>query len=350
MKYFKDRKIGIVLLAINDWGTLKSEFEENFPVYYNNQNTEKKSFFGKKSNAIEAIHAEHHIDLVYLNTIASVDLLPQLASKFAKPIVSHIHELQYSIAQYGSPKALDLLFQFSNKIIACSKAVCDNLAEFQESDKLEVIHSFVENEKILTISRESNKAEIKQKYDLDNSKIWICTCGNADWRKAPDIFLQIAGSVAQKSTDFGFVWIGIKNEGEQFAQLKYDEKKLELTGQIRWIEPTSDAVEIINSCEAFLVSSREDPFPLVVLEAALCNKPILGFRNTGGADEFIDPNCGFKANYLSVSEMSEIILNLKNEDLKSLGEKARAKVLENFSFEISIKKIEKVLQNLSSEG
>ncbi len=348
MKYFKQKNIEIVLLAINDWGTLKDEFCELFPVYFLNDGSvkKKKSFFGKQQNSIEEIKKHHAIDLIYLNTIASVDFLPELSKAFGVPIVSHIHELQYSIAQYGSPNSLENLFKYSTKIIACSQAVADNLKEYSNSDDIQVVHSFVENTEIINIATKSDIQAIKDKYGLSSDKIWICSCGNADWRKAPDIFLQIAATTLKNNPKFGFLWIGIKNEGELYFQLKYDEKKLGIENEIKWLNPTNEAVEIINSCDVFLVSSREDPFPLVVLEAALCRKPILGFKNTGGVDEFIDEGCGFKVDYLNVSEMSKQIIALDSQNIKTMGEKARDKVLTKYNFEISIKKIESIFKEL----
>jgi glycosyltransferase involved in cell wall biosynthesis len=348
MKYFKQKDIEIVLLAINDWGTLKDEFIELFPVYFlNNRLSQKKnSFFGKEKNVIEEIKKNYSIDLIYLNTIASVDILPELTKTFEVPIVSHIHELQYSIAQYGSPNSLEILFKYSTKIIACSQAVADNLKEFSNSNDIHVVHSFVENTEILNKSAKSEVKLIKEKYGLSSDKIWICACGNADWRKAPDIFLQIAAATLKINSKFGFIWIGIKKEGELFDQLKYDEKKLGIENEISWISPTNYAVEIINCCDVFLVSSREDPFPLVVLEAALCGKPILGFKNTGGVDEFIDDSCGIKVDYLNVFEMSKQITTLNSQNIKKMGEKSRDKVLTKYNFEVSIKKIESIFKEM----
>jgi glycosyltransferase involved in cell wall biosynthesis len=105
-------------------------------------------------------------------------------------------------------------------------------------------------------------------------------------------------------------------------------------------------VEIINASDVFLVSSREDPFPLVVLEAALSEKPILGFKNTGGADEFIDETCGSKVDYLDVAQMSSEILKLDSEKITRLGLNAKNKVLSNYGFNISIKKIEGILNEI----
>ncbi|MCF8325582.1 MAG: glycosyltransferase family 4 protein, partial [Leadbetterella sp.] len=211
---------------------------------------------------------------------------------------------------------------------------------------IHVVHSFVENTEILNKSAKSEVKLIKEKYGLSSDKIWICACGNADWRKAPDIFLQIAAATLKINSKFGFIWIGIKKEGELFDQLKYDEKKLGIENEISWISPTNDAVEIINCCDVFLVSSREDPFPLVVLEAALCGKPILGFKNTGGVDEFIDDSCGIKVDYLNVFEMSKQITTLNSQNIKNLGEKSREKVLRKYNFEVSIKKIESIFKEM----
>ena len=37
----------------------------------------------------------------------------------------------------------------------------------------------------------------------------------------------------------------------------------------------------------FFLSSREDPFPLVMLEAAHVGKPIVGVRASGGVNDFL---------------------------------------------------------------
>jgi glycosyltransferase involved in cell wall biosynthesis len=348
MKYFKASGTEVILLVINDWGNLKSELESQFEVHYVNQTTKpkKNSLFGGKKTAFEIIQNRHQIDLIYLNTIASVELLPKLNSLFSAPIISHIHELQYSIAQYGSINSMELLFDFSTRIIACSQAVADNLFLYKSTNRLRVVHSFVENVEILETCKKSDKAAFRAKYGLSNEKIWVCACGNADWRKAPDIFLQIAAATLKKSNKFGFLWIGIPNEGEQISQLKYDANKFGISDSIKWISPTKEAVEIINASDVFLVSSREDPFPLVVLEAALSDKPILGFKNTGGADEFIDETCGSKVDYLDVAQMSSEILKLDSEKITRLGLNAKNKVLNNYGFNISIKKIEGVINEI----
>ena len=351
MRHLKSQGNNIILLVINDWGNLNETFDNEFITYYLNSSIKERTSFLKftKKNkpSLKSISENHKIDFIYVNTIASVDLLPELKSTFNKPIVTHIHELSYSIAQFGSPNALELLFEYSNKIIACSKAVAENLKGFSgNTDNIEIIHSFVDNESVLKISSESDISKIRNKFGLKEEKTWIGACGNADWRKAPDVFVQIASETLKKTKNFGFVWIGINFKDTLYQQLRYDCKKLGIENDIIWIEPTPEAIEIINTLDIFLVCSREDPFPLVMLEAALCSKPILGFQNTGGADEFIENDCGLRAPYLGINEMVSNILTLNKNQIIEFGDNAKNKILTLYSFEQSFLKIEKLINHL----
>ncbi|MCD8540320.1 MAG: glycosyltransferase, partial [Leadbetterella sp.] len=203
--------------------------------------------------------------------------------------------------------ALPLLFRYSDTIVACSDAVAANLRQYENTDRLQVIHSFVDNEQILRIHEHSDRAEVLQKQGLDPGYTWVCACGNADWRKAPDIFVQIAARVSDPA--IRFAWIGIREDDPMKSQLEYDAARLGISDKVSWLSPTPAAVELINAMDLFLLCSREDPFPLVMLEAALCQKPVLAFKNTGGGDEFIEHDAGWQAAYLDVEQMAALILS-----------------------------------------
>jgi glycosyltransferase involved in cell wall biosynthesis len=64
-------------------------------------------------------------------------------------------------------------------------------------------------------------------------------------------------------------------------------KKIGLHEDVILLEPTSQAVEIIGSSDVFLLPSREDPFPLVMLKPPCCQTDF-GFDKTGGCGEFVE--------------------------------------------------------------
>lgn len=345
MSFLKTRGYKIVLLLVNEWGSFREELETDFVTYsmVAKPKTTLDRFFKSNTTVFEHIKAKHSIDLIYANTIASVHILEELKTTFGAPVITHIHELAYSIQQYGCAKALEHTFKFSDQIIACSNAVAANLSKYGNPNKIEVVHSFVNNDKILRLIENSNKFQILRDFGLEENFTWVCACGNADWRKAPDIFVQIAANTNQSNVKFA--WIGIKSDDSLKAQLQYDAEKLGVNHKIAWIEPTPRAVELINAMDFFLLCSREDPFPLVMLEAALCEKPILGFENTGGGDEFIQDDAGVRVSYLNVQEMANAISGLDKAKAAQYGYVAKQKVLDNYSYEKSMLKIENLIEN-----
>jgi glycosyltransferase involved in cell wall biosynthesis len=74
--------------------------------------------------------------------------------------------------------------------------------------------------------------------------------------------------------------------------------------------------------------SREDPFPLVCLEAAAFEKPILCFENAGGMPEFVEEDAGFVVPYLDVEVMCQRVAQLHDDPqlLSQLGQVAANKV------------------------
>ena len=342
MKYLQEQGYGLVLLLANDWGSMRQDFEQHFTTY-SMQGPARRGWLGSTpETGIKAIRKRHSIGLIYVNTIASVHLLEELKQTWHVPLITHIHELAYSIGQYGPPQALETLFRHADIVVACSDAVAANLRPHAGTKPLRVIHSFVNNEEILKIHEKGDRAWLLSEWQLSPEYTWVAACGNADWRKAPDVFLQIAARV--RDSRIRFAWIGIRGDDPMLDQLTYDAAKLGISEKVVWLAPTARAVELINAMDLFLLCSREDPFPLVMLEAALCGKAILSFKNTGGGDEFIETDAGWQVNYLDVTAMADTINAVAaGTEKETRGQAARAKVLDRYSFEKSMEKIRQLV-------
>ncbi|HEY1055374.1 MAG TPA: glycosyltransferase family 4 protein [Emticicia sp.] len=366
MQYFQKKQMPMHLLLLGD-GALEKDFEKicqvskyphdtaNTPVGFQDKVLKK---FGLKDNnpaqkAKEVLKSNllsENFDCIYTNTIATAWVIPELVSYLKAPLITHIHELEFSIQLYSSKENRDFLFNHTTKLIACSKAVAQNIVEnhnFPET-KIDVIHSFVNNEDVLTRSANTNHIAIREKYGIPEKAFLIGGCGNAEWRKGLDIFAILAKNVLDISTENShFVWVGVKKEGEYYNQVLFDTERMGIKDNISFIEPTPEAVELINCFDIFTVVSREDPFPLVMLEAALSKRTIFGFEKTGGCSEFIESDAGQLFPYLDIQAMAKAIIDYQENPANHWGERAKEKVLTQYSFENSIIKIEKLLENLS---
>ena len=79
-----------------------------------------------------------------------------------------------------------------------------------------------------------------------------------------------------------------------------------LNNSFELVGETDDVYSYFQRADLLFLSSREDPFPLVMLEAAVFNLPVIYFQGTGGAEEFFDYK-PFEVQYGDCQEASERI-------------------------------------------
>jgi glycosyltransferase involved in cell wall biosynthesis len=85
--------------------------------------------------------------------------------------------------------------------------------------------------------------------------------------------------------------------------------------------------------DAFALTSREDPFPLVMLEAGMHGLPTVCFESSGGGPEFIGEDAGCAVPYLDLEHFSAALRSLQEapELRHRMGDSARLKVEREYS-------------------
>jgi glycosyltransferase involved in cell wall biosynthesis len=214
-------------------------------------------------------------DIIFFNTIASFKIIPLLPSIKAT-YIAWLHEQPFSIeAFYGqlcNKKNLSVFTQLLT-VSTFTKEYLQSVHGIAES-KIVVAHPFID------ISLLTNHKAAGTEKDNDAPFV-IGGCGLQDWRKGPDLFLQIAKAFVEKYPEVKvrFIWVG--NDGGLTPGLKYEVEKLGLQDIIQFTGAQKDVAPWFNKFDIFLLTSREDPFPLVVLEAFAMNKPVICFDNIG---------------------------------------------------------------------
>jgi glycosyltransferase involved in cell wall biosynthesis len=122
--------------------------------------------------------------------------------------------------------------------------------------------------------------------------------------------------------------------------------------QVHHISECTDAVGYIAGFDVFVLLSREDPFPLVVLEAATAAKPTICFRDTGGITDFVDECCGRIVPYLDTNSMANKLVEISQspELCAQLGRAAAEKVSKNNSVETLAPRIMEIMGLLMRVG
>ncbi len=271
-------------------------------------------------------------DFVFNNTIANGSLV-KIFHKKQIPVISYIHELENVIAYFSKNDEAQETFLYSKKFIVPSNIVRENLLQNHHIPPGKIIslkYYFPGYEQALTEADKKNKTkEFLTAYKIPENKFLVFGMGTADLRKGFDYFVEICALVSDQESSIHFVWLGnytdpnFENEMENVIQQKKLEKNITLTGKVPFHKLN------LLPADLFLMTSREDPYPLVVLEAAFVQIPAIAFDGAGGAAEFIEDDAGWRIHDFSLTTFAEKIIYLKNNPSEIIlaGRNAREKAM-----------------------
>ena len=369
LRLLKERGIPMHLLLCNG-GELEDQFAEVITItrLYQNYTVEAPMFTGKllRKVNLHKLYEEHsaqkengrivaeleaqNIGLVFVNSIANAGVYyDTLSFLHHLPLVLFVHELAMSVKIYTHEKHLHFLLKKTDHLIAVSKAVANYYVKKYDFPTQHVsTFTLIDHDHIDEKLKHVQAQILEKTYRIPENAIVVGGCGNAEWRKGNDLFNWIGRNVIQRTSPLPvfFVWIGAGPQHEIYELIENDIRLMGLSDRIILIPPTAQALDYINRFDILLLSSREDPYPLVVLEAALQEIPVVCFENAGGAPELIESDAGFVVPYMDISAASDAIIQLVlDPELRNrMGEKGRKKVLERHNTDKSVSNIESIIQ------
>ncbi len=307
--------------------------------------------FGNDGHYLQSLRkslSESNIALIYSNTTATGKALDYL-SFLDCPVICHVHELEQAIRQCDRDGNLDLVKRHASSYVAVSHAVKQNLVAMHgiTEDKIKVIHGFIPTDgRLLERAGPSNGA-VRRELRIPRNARLVCACGSIAPRKGPDLFLQVADRLtkAHRGLSVHFVWIG--GNKQQVKAMRKQAQELSRQDVVHFIGSRPDVGPYYEAADVFLLPSREDPFPLVMLEAALRGKPIVCFENSGGAPEFVQHDAGFVVPGFDVDEMARksALLLTSDELRRNMGESGRRRVLHRHDIDVSAPQIAAIIQS-----
>ncbi|WP_313004348.1 glycosyltransferase family 4 protein [Chryseobacterium gleum] len=328
----KNYKVDVLLLRPGQLYEDFTKLSDNKIIvanYYNqslsfvNRNFKKiqNAFFPKtesKEEQIEKITGrllQNNYDLVYANTAETLIWTIPFYKKNIPTVVA-IHELTFGIESAYSPDFIKENISNVSTIIAGSNAVANNLINRYNADpkKVKAIHSFVDEK----LEIQKNQIQIKKELNIAESDIIMGIASSQELRKGTDLVPLLVKKIADKTDiNFKFINLGGSSSIGPVKCSKLDAEKLGVLDKIIYVDHNKFPNDYINIFDIFLLLSREDPFPLVMLTAAKLKKPIVAFENSGGAVEFLENGFGVLAPYLDLDVMaSEIVKLLQNKELR----------------------------------
>ncbi len=200
---------------------------------------------------------------------------------------SYIHELQAVLNYYQDQLAT--LIGKSDHVFCGGPQVFDLISSLypQRLDKLSTRPSFIDTPIYnATLSRD-DKASLRQAVGFKSERKLVTACGVAHWRKQPFLFVRLANwAIKTRGRDVDFLWIG---DGEDLPKMREMAAEMGIADRLHLVGHQEDVKPYLAASDIFALTSSEDPFPLVCLEAGAVSTPSVVFREATGFAQLIEP-------------------------------------------------------------
>jgi glycosyltransferase involved in cell wall biosynthesis len=288
------------------------------------------------------------VDVIYSNTLTNGWLLSDLSALLRRPVVSHAHELEFASLLFTRPSYLEKTMVCTDQFIACSQAVAVFLREKHAIDckRISVVHEFIPA-RLMSSGSGAARAELRRRLGIPEGALVVGASGTLDLRKGPDIFMDVARRIlsGQPDDDVHFVWVG--GSGVALEFFRADVCKAGLSDKVSFVGERTDAADCFDAFDLFLLPSREDPYPLVMLEAAALATPTVCFLGNGGAPEFVEEDAGICVPSGNVEAFAAAVEALLRDEVlrRTMGARAREKVVERHDVSVAAPQVVAVIES-----
>ena len=268
------------------------------------------------------------------NTVVSAQAIEPLRSA-GLHCVSLVHELPSLMKQFDLRAAAHELAAYADAVVFPSAYVRDSFLAF--AGRLSAREVIRPQGLYLTTAPQSEwgalRAEARTRLGIPAVAPVVLNVANGDLRKGVDLWPIIMRAVLERQPDAWFVWVG-QVEPDLLAWMRHD---LEVTGHAgRLVLPglVTELRPFYAMADVFLLTSREDPFPSVLLDAMAHALPVVAFDRAGGFADTVRAGGGVLAPYLDTAAMADAVCRLlgSDDERRVIGEASRNVIESEFDF------------------
>lgn len=332
----KMKKIALVKWILDESGggervavSLANELTKKYEVHLIGITTKQSDLFFKINSQVKYSNFfDHRVRL-------STNIL-----KISKMLKKYFRDNEIAVA-YGIGISANVFLSLAGKGISTKVVLCDHTNSITDnrefSQKVQRYVGARLADKIITLTQEDCRNYIK-KYGISEKQIayiynWkedglsnvtynnestkLVTVGRFDSQKGYDYLVQVAKKVLSEKSDWTWEIYGSGNQDEvdKIKEL-IKENNLQDKLLIKGLEKNQDL--IYGDKGIYVMTSRYEGLPLVLLEAQQYNLPIVSFCCPTGPSEIVEDGVnGFLVDCYDTDKMSEKLLKLmENESLR----------------------------------
>jgi glycosyltransferase involved in cell wall biosynthesis len=303
----------------------------------------------ERHRTLRSLATSGEYDLLYLNTLTLGDHLARIEG-VGLPVVTHVHELGYVIRRFGHAEEQRVLLR-SERVICVSDEVLQNLVlNFGcPSAKAQRIHGFTPVDADAQGTRQERAARLLDPLRIPRDALLVGVCAHGTLMKGVDLAVPLTRLLPPRvgGREVHLVWIGSERAEYPLDLAVSDARKAGVADRVHFAGFSREPASWLSLLDVHLMLSREESFPLAVMEAAVQGGPTIAFSDAGGAPEFILPDAGVCTPYLDLPAMAAAVIDLLvNEPARrAMGEVARRRVRASHAPDVVLPQVVRVMQD-----
>ncbi len=285
---------------------------------------------------------QEKIKLVHSNAALRGSVFGVIAAKINRiPFIWHIHV-------FYSARFSDIILSFlCDKIIVVARICKKRFFWLGDSRKLIVNHNGVDLHKF---EQAKNDGSLRTEFSISRDTSVVGSIGLLHPIKGQDIFLNAAKQVLSLFPETKFLIVGDDDTPRKEYRIKLEDlsKELGITDKVIFCGWRKNIPEVLAAMDIFILPSRIDHFPLVVLEAMAAAKPVIATR-VGGVPELIENGVnGILVDVNDPGKLSAAISEFLQDKAKArkLADSGHKRVEDYFTVKANTSRVEEVYAEL----
>lgn len=295
-------------MIVLDSGPLMDAFHEVATVYRIDLASESRMIVPALLRKLREAGGE----VAIVNTTVSGPVVPLLKEAGFRT-VSLIHELPGILSSYKLQKHASDIATKSDTVVFADQLVREGFEAFvgRSLDQAIVRPQGTYQQSPYRFAEDMRpvRGKVREALGLSaNARIVMCA-GYGDHRKGLDLFVESLMRVMEQDSYVVGLWVGHCDDrflAEQTERIRAAglEERFIFTGFV------SEPQDYFAASDVYALTSREDPFPSVVMEAFDARVPVVAFEGAGGFETLLRRGCGLLSPAFDTDRFAEALAEL----------------------------------------